>query len=90
MKKTGTINATVALGKNVDENRIKDRAAYINYIVPRLVILGVICVVASGLNLLVEQFGGPSIITMVSCLLFIIALVFYGVSFKKAQTKFFY
>ena len=88
MKTEGKINANVALSKGVDENAIRDKEGFIQYMSGRLVLIGAVCTLAGIVNLLCDFQGGNAFVSLLSRVVFVAALVVYGIVANKALKKY--
>lgn len=84
-RKNGTITANVMLGKNMDEKCIKDKAGYITYMYKRILIAGILVVIAGLINFINDCFFFSNIATAVASVVIIVAIVIYVTAYKKGQ-----
>lgn len=84
-KKNGTITANVMLGKNMDEKCIKDKTGYITYMYKRILIAGILVVIAGMINFINDCFFFSNIATAVASAVIIVAIAIYVTAYKKGQ-----
>lgn len=89
MKKNQEIIANVLLGKNTDVKKIKDKEGFIQYMYPKLTVLGLITTVAGIINVISSFTNSSNIAVTMGSFVFVIALIVYGVCVRTAQKKFF-
>ena len=87
-KKNKTITADVMLGKNTDEKQVTDRLGYIEYMYKRVLVAGVLVIIAGAMNLINEAFIYSNLITGIANIVVIVALVLYVVAYKKGQKQY--
>lgn len=89
MKTEGKINENVALSKGLTENSIRDKEGFIQYLSGKLMLIGAVCVLAGVVNLLSDFFlGGNELVSLLSRVVFVAALVVYGIVASKALKKY--
>ena len=89
MKKDGTINQTILLGKDMNVNKCKDKEAYIKSVTPKVIGLG-IAATLSGASDLINLYIIPiEAATYVFLVLFVVVLFWYAVGTSKAAKKYF-
>ena len=89
MKRTREIRGGMFLPQGIDPEKCLDKEGYINHISPRLMILGIICTLSGLLGLAVDYMGILSENAyLVVTLVFLIILVWYGITVKKAVEKY--
>lgn len=85
MKTTGEINATILLPKSENPNRCKDKKAYIQAVLPKLLVLG-ISAVAYGV---IDIIGVEGTALWVVLAVFMAILLWFGVTTSKLYKKYF-
>ncbi len=89
MKMTHKIKGGMFLPQGIDPEKCLDRDGYIEYITPRFLLLGIICLLSGLLGLAADCLGIlPQNTYFVITLLFLIFLVWYAVTIKKAVEKY--
>ncbi|MCH5253473.1 MAG: hypothetical protein J1F41_01015 [Lachnospiraceae bacterium] len=88
MKLKGRIVSNVVLSKSMDENAIRDKEGLIRYLYGKLLFFGCIIILSSIANLVNEHMAGPGIVTVITCCIFAIAIVGYGVVTNRALKKY--
>lgn len=88
MRWKGRIVSNVVLSKNMDENAIRDKEGLIRYLYGRLLFFGSLIILSSVVNLVNEHMAGPGIVTVITCCIFAIAIVGYGVVTNMALKKY--
>ncbi len=84
-KAQGTISANVMLNKSFTEKDINDRAGFIEYLYKRILLSGVLIVLASIVHLANDYYFASSALTWLGSGMILLALVIYVVSYKKCQ-----
>ena len=87
-KAQGKIAANVMLGKNVMESDIQDKMGFIEYMYKRLLLSGVLIIMASVLHLVNDYYIFSNILTIIGVLLIVAALIIYTRSYFNAQRRF--
>lgn len=87
-KKNGEIAANVMLGKNMDEKKIKDKVGFIDYMYKRILLAGILVVIAGLMNYVNDIFFFSKPVTAVASGLIIVAIVLYFVASKKGQKQY--
>ena len=89
MKRTREIRGGMFLPQGIDPEKCLDKEGYINYVSPRFLLLGIVCLISGLLGLAVDYLGILSENAyLVVTLLFLILLVWYGITVKKAVEKY--
>ena len=84
-KKRGTIAANVMLGKNVDEKEIQDRVGFIEYMYRKILLAGVLIILASILHLVNDYYIFSSALTRVGIGMILLALVIYTAAYMRGR-----
>lgn len=87
-KKNGTITANVMLGKGMDEKSIKDKTGFIEYMYKKILIAGILVILAGAINFINDCFFFSNIATAVASAVIIVAIVLYVTAYKKGQKAF--
>ncbi len=89
MKTQGKINANVVLSKGISENAIRDKEGFIRYLYGKLVLIGAV-IVLTGIVSLVSDFqgGDDGMVSLITFVIFIAAMVAYGILVSKALKKY--
>ena len=88
MKTEGKINANVTLGKGLNENAIRDKEGFIQYLSVKLILIGAVIALAGIANLLCNFQGGNALVSFLARVAFVAALVAYGIAVNKAIIKY--
>lgn len=88
MKTQGKIISNVVLSKGIEEASIKDKDGFIRYLHAKLILIGAIIILAGIVNLLNDYRGGDGIISFVTCAVFAVAIVAYGIVTNRALKKY--
>ncbi len=89
MKTQGKINANVVLSKGISENAIRDKEGFIKYLYGKLVFIGAVIVLSGIVNLVIDLQGGDDgMVSLITFVIFIVAMVAYGVLVSKALKKY--
>lgn len=84
-KKRGAITANVMLGKNVDEKEIQDRVGFIEYMYKKILLSGVLIILASVLHLVNDYYIFSNALTWSGIVLILLALVIYTVAYMRGR-----
>lgn len=87
-KKQGNVVANVMLGKNVNENDIQDKLGYIDFMYKRLLLSGVLIMVASMVHLVNDYYIGSGVLTLIGIVLILIALIIYINAYRNGQRRY--
>ncbi len=88
MKTKGEIVANVVLNKSVSENAIKDKQGFIDYIYGKLLLIGIIIILAGAADIANNNMHISSLVGLACFLVYVGALVAYSMVTKKAVQKF--
>lgn len=88
MKVQGKIVGNVVLGKNMNENAIRDKDGFIRYLYLKLVITGVVIILAMVVSIACSYMDWPRITSTIASVLFAAAIVAYVFFLKQAFKKF--
>lgn len=88
MKTKGVIIANVVLNKSIKESAIKDKQGFIDYIYPRLLIIGIVIVLSGIVNMTNNYMQGSGVISLLTLLVFAGSLAAYSIVTKAAIQKF--
>lgn len=89
MKKDGTINKTILLGKDVNVNKCKDKEAYMKAVMPKVIALGIVATLSGAADLINLYVVPIGIVTYIVMAIFIVVLIWYAVATAKAAKKYF-
>ncbi len=87
-KKRGSMVASVMLGKNMSENDISDKEGFINYMYKRLLLSGLMIVVASVIHLVNDYYIKSNALTWGGSILILAALIIYTRTYMTGQKKY--
>ncbi len=88
MKKHGQVKAGVIVSKDVDVEKIRDKAGFIQYMYGKVLLIGILAVLVGVISLVNTKLGGPDIISILSVIGYLIVLVVFAVATVKARKKF--
>lgn len=88
MKTQKRIIGNVLLKKGTDENSLKDKDGFINFLFAKVLVVGILWIIGGIINFINSYVGGPAAMTTVVCVLFGVSLVVYGVLTNLAMRKF--
>jgi len=89
MKKTGVINKTILMSKDMENQQCKDTKAYISEATPKVMALGIGAIASGGADLIdmyVIPLGNGVLVVMA---LFFAVLVWAGLSLAKLRKKYY-
>jgi uncharacterized membrane protein YphA (DoxX/SURF4 family) len=85
MKQTGEIKGGMLLPKGIEPRHCKDSAGYITFIYPRMILVGIASLICGAIGLMVDYLQLlPAAVYMVVMLLFLVLLIWYSVTSRKA------
>ena len=87
MKRTGKIQ-NMMISKGLDLKRAKDIDGYIKHTFGISVAIGIVCILAGGVGLYNDYYGGLEGLYLVVIIIFGISLMIYGVLMVRAQKKY--
>ncbi len=87
-KKKGNIAGNVMLGKDMSENDIQDKAGFIGYMYKRVVLAGVMIVIASIVHLVNDYYIRSAALTWIGILIVLAAIVFYTASYLRGRKRY--
>lgn len=87
-KSKGVITANVMLGKNMSEQRIKDRIGYIEYMYKRMLASGVLIVIGGIINFVNDCFYSSNLVTAAATVIIIGAVALYVIAYKNGTKKY--
>ncbi|MEG0108818.1 MAG: hypothetical protein RR705_08210 [Lachnospiraceae bacterium] len=89
MKKTGEINQTVLLSKDVNPKKCKDKELYMKCVIPKVFVLGA-TVSAYGIISLIDAYVVRlGLLVIVFLIVVLMVLIWYGITTSKASKKYF-
>ena len=88
MKVQGKIISNVVLNKGRDESAIRDKEGFIRFLYGKLILVGILVMLAGAANMINFHMIGSGIITLISTILFAAAIAGYGVAVNKALRKY--
>lgn len=88
MKTQKRIIGNVLLKKGADENSLKDKEGFINFLFAKVLVVGILWIVGGIINFVNSYMGGPASVTTIVCALFAVSLVVYGILTNLAMRKF--
>lgn len=84
-KRQGNVAANVMLGKNMTEKDIDDKEGYIDYMYKRLLLSGVLIMIASLIHLANDYYIGSDALTWLGIAVLLIALIIYVQAYRNGQ-----
>lgn len=88
MKKHGQVKSGVIVSKDVDVDKIRDKQGFINYMYAKVLLIGILAVVAGSISLLNTKLHGPDIVSVISMIGYLVVLAAFAVATVKARKKF--
>lgn len=88
MKKKGEIKQGVIVSKDVDIDKIRDKKGFIDYMFSRLLLVGVLTIAAGMVSLLNTYFTGPSYISIIIVVIYLLVLILFTAATVKARKKY--
>lgn len=84
-KRKGNIAANVMLSKDANENDIKDKMGFIDYMYKKILLAGVMIIVASVIHLINDYYIHSIQLTWVGIAVILLAIVIYTVTFMRGR-----
>jgi len=88
MKTQGKIVNNVVMNKGADESALRDKDGFIHYLYLKLIVIGVVIMLAGVANIINDLTMQSAIVSMVLNCAFAAAIVVYAVFINKALKKF--
>lgn len=84
-KKKGNIAANVMLSKNANENDIKDKVGFIDYMYKKILLAGVMIIAASVIHLINDYVIHSIQLTWIGIAVILAAIVIYTIAFMRGR-----
>ena len=84
-KTQGNISSNVMLSKDTSEKDIEDKAGFINYMYKRVLLAGILIVVAAVVHMINDYYFVSRILTWVGIVIILAALIIYSTAYKHGQ-----
>ena len=84
-KKNGNIVSNVMLAKSVSESSIKDKLGFIDYMYKRILLAGVMIVIASIIHLVNDDYLYSSTLTWIGIIVILAAIGIYTAAYLRGQ-----
>ncbi len=84
-KKNGNIVSNVMLAKSVSESSIKDKLGFIDYMYKRILLAGVMIVIASIIHLVNDYYLYSSTLTWIGIIVILAAIGIYTAAYLRGQ-----
>lgn len=84
-KKKGNIAANVMLSKDVNENDIKDKKGFIDYMYGKILLAGVMIIAASVIHLVNDYYIHSVPLTWVGIAVILLAIGIYTITFMRGR-----
>lgn len=88
MKTQGKIVSNVVMNKGADESALRDKEGFIQYLYLKLIIVGVVVMLAGVANIINDLTMQSAILATALNCVFAIAIIVYAVFINKALRKF--
>lgn len=89
MKKTGVINTTILMPKSVRPEKCKDKEAYLKRMLPKVLMLGIMLILYSGVELLNYFYMKNTSVAFTALAVFTLVLIWFGYSVSRAAKQYF-
>jgi len=93
MKRTGIINKTILIGRNTNEDKCKDKLAYLSKAIPTVLVFGIVAVLYGTQDILVRyvlvQNVAYETVSLVSTLIFLAVLIWFMIRTGKLRKEYF-
>lgn len=87
MKRTGEISSLI-VGKGYDLKKAKDPKGYIEYMYVKSIVMGIIVMIGGGMNYLNDSYWNIPNFSLITCGVFLAAIIVYGKIIMAAQKKY--
>lgn len=87
-KSQGSITANVMLGKGVNESDINDKAGFIDFMYKRLLLSGMLIIIASIVHLVNDYYLLSNTLTLIGVVLIVAAIFIYTKAYMDAQRRY--
>lgn len=84
-KHKGNIAANVMLSKNISENDIRDKVGFIDYMYKKILLAGVMIILASVIHLVNDYYIHAIQLTWIGIAMILLALAIYTFSFMRGR-----
>lgn len=88
MKRTGEIKPGIAVGKDVDIKRIRDKEGFIKYMFGRILLMGILSAALGAGFMLNTYAGGPAYLELIGIVIYLAVLVLFAAASGKARKKY--
>lgn len=88
MKTQGRIINNVLLKKGMDENSLKDKEGFIRFLFAKVLLVGILVIIGGIINWVNTYLSGPKVVTTITCCVFAVAVIGYGIVTNIAMRKF--
>ena len=88
MKTQGRIINNVLLKKGMDENSLKDKEGFIRFLFAKVLQVGILVIIGGIINWVNTYLSGPKVVTTITCCVFAVAVIGYGIVTNIAMRKF--
>lgn len=85
MKTSGEINATILLPRSENPNKCKDKKAYIQAVLPKMLVLGIAAIIYG----VIDIMGIEGVALWAVLAVFMVILIWFGVTTSKLYKKYF-
>ena len=87
-KRNGNIVSNVMLAKDVSESSIKDKLGFIDYMYKRMLLAGVMIVIASIIHLVNDYYIRSGALTWVGIIVILAAIAVYTAAYLRGQKRY--
>lgn len=87
-KRKGSIAANVMLSKGANEHDIKDKVGFIDYMYKKIMLAGVMIILASVIHLVNDYYIHSIQLTWVGIVVILLALVIYTFTFMRGRKRY--
>lgn len=87
-KRKGSIAANVMLSKGANENDIKDKVGFIDYMYKKIILAGVMIIFASLIHLINDYYVHSIQLTWVGIVVILLALAIYTFTFMRGRKRY--
>ena len=88
MKVQGRIISNVVLRKNTNEDSIRDKEGFIQYLYWKLAVIGIVIILSSIASLFSGSMGDSNVVSTLTWAVFLAAIIAYAAVVNKAMKKY--
>lgn len=87
-KTKGDVAGNIMLGKDMNENDIRDKAGFIVYMYKRIVLAGIIIILAGIMQMVNDWYLGLPVLTWIGIAMILAAMAVYTAAYLQGKKRF--